>query len=489
MDFLLRLARDVDDIKRDIAALRSAMRYRRAIGSVLMERDLISAVGGTLFVSKSAASVYVPMVVPTSGTWTLTVQDPPGGGFHFANSDICRITARVIDGDDYDTKETWFTVSSRVDNGDSTQSYTCTYQSGDKGYTYPSGAPVIGYGQSGDGYLMLTCDGANAPRYSIYTHAGSPWSAETERGRFGNMNGAFGVSTDVMGFGVGDYSAGNYLKYDTAGGFGIKAGGNSITLDGDALTFESDESGTYKWLRFINSSTERVASIASTRNAVGQLSIVAEKPVSYGGLLTPIVELISFDPGGTSKYAQLDGSGMALYATSGGCDLTMDGGLNIGTAAGAAPGELKMSGSIKESTAIGARVYRSTDQTLTTATLTPIAFDSERFDTDSIHDNSTNNSRLTCKTAGVYVISGTVRFATNATGNRRLLIRLNGTTYIAEHTQAAVSGLQTTITIATVYLLAANDYVELVALQSSGGDLAVSASGNLSPEFSMVRVA
>jgi hypothetical protein len=170
-------------------------------------------------------------------------------------------------------------------------------------------------------------------------------------------------------------------------------------------------------------------------------------------------------------------------------DLKSYGGINVGTATSAGTGDIKASGSIRASTALGARVYNDADITLTTGTLTALTFNQERFDSDTIHSTSSNTSRLTATTAGVYVITGTARFATNATGNRRVLIRLNGATYIAEQTQAAVSGLQTTLTVATIYTLAATDYVELVALQSSGGDLAVTVSANISPEFSMVRVA
>jgi hypothetical protein len=170
-------------------------------------------------------------------------------------------------------------------------------------------------------------------------------------------------------------------------------------------------------------------------------------------------------------------------------DLKSYGGINVGTATSAGTGDIRASGSIRQSTALGARVYNSGAITLTTGTLTALTFDSERFDTDAIHSTASNTSRLTCTTEGVYLISGTVRFASNATGNRRVLIRLGGSTYLADNTQAAVNGLATTITISTIYQLAATNYVELVALQSSGGDLAVESTASITPEFAMVRVA
>src|SRR4029077_20051578 len=80
-----------------------------------------------------------------------------------------------------------------------------------------------------------------------------------------------------------------------------------------------------------------------------------------------------------------------------------------------------------------ARVFHSANQSITTATETTLAFDSERFDTDTIHDTVTNNSRLTCKHAGVYVIGAHVQFDSGAAGGARYVsIMLNGTTtYIA----------------------------------------------------------
>jgi hypothetical protein len=59
------------------------------------------------------------------------------------------------------------------------------------------------------------------------------------------------------------------------------------------------------------------------------------------------------------------------------------------------------------STFAGASVYKSAGQTITTATQTIITWDSEDFDTDSFHDNSTNNGRFTIPTGkgGKYLIA------------------------------------------------------------------------------------
>ena len=70
---------------------------------------------------------------------------------------------------------------------------------------------------------------------------------------------------------------------------------------------------------------------------------------------------------------------------------------------------------------VGARVYNSTDFTHnSTGNWVAVTFDTERFDTDTIHSTSTNTSRLTINTGGKYLIGGAVTFTANATGQRQL---------------------------------------------------------------------
>ena len=136
---------------------------------------------------------------------------------------------------------------------------------------------------------------------------------------------------------------------------------------------------------------------------------------------------------------------------------------------------------------IAARVHNSANISLSNSTVTTLTFDSERFDTDTIHSTSTNTGRLTTKTAGKYLISATVQFATNTTGKRTLRLRVNGSTPIAD-TAITASGDSRDVTITTLWDLAADDYVELQALQDSGGALNVEAESNSSPEFMMARI-
>lgn len=135
-----------------------------------------------------------------------------------------------------------------------------------------------------------------------------------------------------------------------------------------------------------------------------------------------------------------------------------------------------------------ARVYHDAAQSIADSAETALAFNQERFDTDTMHDTATNNSRIKATTAGKYVISANVQFASNSTGHRSLMIRLNGATRIAYLRVPAVSGAVTILSVSTVYNLAANDYVEALVVQTSGGALNVEVNGNVSPEFMAIRV-
>lgn len=139
--------------------------------------------------------------------------------------------------------------------------------------------------------------------------------------------------------------------------------------------------------------------------------------------------------------------------------------------------------------AIWARVFHSTTQSIADNTVVTLAFNSERWDTNVIHDNSTNNSRLTCKTAGVYLISVLMEFAFNATGVRQAGLIVNATTTIGLIMVNAVGGVvPTRLAVSTVYPMAVNDYVQATAFQTSGGALNVASGASFTPEFMMIRL-
>lgn len=138
----------------------------------------------------------------------------------------------------------------------------------------------------------------------------------------------------------------------------------------------------------------------------------------------------------------------------------------------------------------GARVYHDAAQTIANADATAyLAFNSERYDTDTIHDAVTNNSRLTCKTPGKYLIIGNIELVADADGLRTLNIVLNRTSVIGSMSVSPIGAAGTDrLNVTTIYDLALNDYVELRIYHSAGNNLNVNATANFSPEFMMQRI-
>lgn len=154
-------------------------------------------------------------------------------------------------------------------------------------------------------------------------------------------------------------------------------------------------------------------------------------------------------------------------------------------------GAVRLDGSLDVRTSIGARAFNSANISIPNNTNTALTFDSERFDTDTIHSTSSNTDRLTATTAGKYVISCTATWAANTTGQRRMYLELNNTTTIANVADKDVVGAGATADadeLTTIYDLAATDYVRCFVHQNSGGALNISTLAQYSPEFMMHKL-
>lgn len=116
---------------------------------------------------------------------------------------------------------------------------------------------------------------------------------------------------------------------------------------------------------------------------------------------------------------------------------------------------------------IGCKLTKSAAQSLGNNTYTSISFDGETFDTDSMHDNSTDNTRITFTTAGKYMIVAFGPYITNncAIGAK---IRLNGTTTLAEEYRNNTNAGNESIGLTYIYEATATDYVEFMAKSISG---------------------
>lgn len=139
-----------------------------------------------------------------------------------------------------------------------------------------------------------------------------------------------------------------------------------------------------------------------------------------------------------------------------------------------------------------ARVYKSAAQTVATAAWEHLSFDTEDYDTNSLHNNASNTQRLTAAVDGWYVACLQVSFAANSTGRRDIQIRKNDSstdgssgTRWARVTLGSLGGSDSTIMQCSAYLyLSATDYVKGCAWQNSGGGLDVE-SGSATTWFSL----
>lgn len=125
-------------------------------------------------------------------------------------------------------------------------------------------------------------------------------------------------------------------------------------------------------------------------------------------------------------------------------------------------------------TFVGCKATHSTTQATTSGTDLVLAWDTETYDTDAIHDTVTNNSRFTVPSGmgGKWNLATRIRYAANASGTRDIGYRLNGgsTVYIA---QTPGNAIARDIHASTTLTLAAADYIEVIAWQNSGAGINV----------------
>ncbi len=123
----------------------------------------------------------------------------------------------------------------------------------------------------------------------------------------------------------------------------------------------------------------------------------------------------------------------------------------------------------------GCIAYNSVNISIPNNLTTLMTFDSEIYDTDTIHSTTTNTDRLTVPTGVSYVkITGQAHFQANATGGRNAYITKNGV-------PASISGAQQTTSSATtnsifpiispILAVVPGDYFSLNVVQDSGGVL------------------
>ena len=110
--------------------------------------------------------------------------------------------------------------------------------------------------------------------------------------------------------------------------------------------------------------------------------------------------------------------------------------------------------------------YQSSAQTLSSATLTKIQFQTEEFDTNSCFD-STTNYRFTPNVAGYYLVSGHIQPDASYTAGIHAIYK-NGSLYKYGSFNANATGVAQPSVTCLVYLNGSTDYVEFYASFTTG---------------------
>jgi hypothetical protein len=129
-------------------------------------------------------------------------------------------------------------------------------------------------------------------------------------------------------------------------------------------------------------------------------------------------------------------------------------------------------------TFVGCRVYANADKTISNSTVTVDDFAAEDFDTNSFHDNVTNNSRITIPTgkSGKYLVQTCSAYASNGTGTRQSYIYKNGSNILYFEGATGIGNRSDNNSV--VLDLAAGDYLQFYTHQNSGGNLTLFGNGS-----------
>jgi hypothetical protein len=252
------------------------VRVRGELAAAVFRINEISATAGTLGVYLSASTVHADFTTPASVGSSVN-------GVQIKNSTPSSAVALFAAGDRLQLKawngtalvNAWFTVNPSPVTSTGYTTYSLKLESGSTNADIGAGTAIVDHGTaSGGGALTLSADGAigAAPNLSVTTNAGSPWSATTLRARLGNLNGAYGYTTDVYGFAAGDSSA-TFVSVDSTNGFRV--------VRGSTPRFVVDTSGN---LSLNNSAGTAVVSMDTSGNAsvAGVLTVGTSGEIRQG---------------------------------------------------------------------------------------------------------------------------------------------------------------------------------------------------------------
>lgn len=324
------------------------VRVRGELSASVFVLSEITATAGSFGVFKSAAALASDYTAPGSvgASNTMRTKNSLAGAGLLAVNDIIRIKSW----NGTAVRDLWFTVTALGTGYGNAQDYTVRLESGTVSTTFSAGTAVADYGPSGMGFLLMSADGTigSSANLSIATHAGAPWTTQTLRVRLGNLNGSYGAVSDLFGIGVGDYSGGNYMLYNSSSGFVIKGGGGKIVIDGTSLSLSADGGSYFLWMSgatqvgFFNTTAAANLTITLLRSetthaalTTSEIQLMANATQGWAeitGANSPFAGLIVGNNvvNSTVPTTMLDVRGSGTFTT----------GVNVGTATGAATGQV-----------------------------------------------------------------------------------------------------------------------------------------------------
>jgi hypothetical protein len=135
------------------------------------------------------------------------------------------------------------------------------------------------------------------------------------------------------------------------------------------------------------------------------------------------------------------------------------------------PDDVHIDGSINKSTALGARAYRSTVQSIASSTLVALSWDTQVYDTDGIFTPTSTQLKPTHE--GYYQAGGSWELSSSqvaAAARMFIAVRKNGSVYLEANENHTISGVTSTVGVSTgmFYMNGSTDYIEIVVYHVMG---------------------
>jgi hypothetical protein len=273
----------------------------------------------------------------------------------------------------------------------------------------------------------------------------------------------------AAGLGFKDFTTGEVLTAADVDGYlmqGIWVFASTAARDASVT---SPSEGNFAFTKDTNSLWYYDGATWVASGATGDIEgVTAGIGISGGGTSGTVTVTNSMATAIDAKGDLVAGTGADTFAK-----LTVGANDTVLTADSTAATGLKWAAAAGGSSFVGAKATSSSSTSATNGTWVAIAFQTEDFDTNTFHDNSTNNTRITIPSgkAGKYLFigAGGLTGAGGGTGRRFLTLYKNGSQIAATQLEFTASSLAVMQLQTTAILdLAVSDYIELYILQTSG---------------------